>query len=215
MPHGAPESPASHDIVGVLLCAGRGRRFGGDKLQAVLPDGQAVATASLRHLQEGGCRRVVAVLRPDQTELAALLAAQGAQTVVADRADLGMGHSLAAAVRAAGPAGGWVVALADMPMIQPASIATLIDLLTAGADIAVLTLDGRRGHPVGWSAVWHEVLVNLEGDQGARDWLRRSADRITTRAVQDRGIVFDIDTAEAMAALRQSWPAVPRVLPDH
>lgn len=204
-----PDQPIPEGVIGVLLCAGRGRRYGGDKLDETLPDGQAVALASLRNLQRAGCRQVVAVLRPEQHELGARLSAHGARTVITEQADRGMGHSLAAAVEAAGPASGWVVALADMPMIQPASMARVLSLLDEGADIAVLTFGGRRGHPVGWSSAWREALLGLEGDQGGRHLLQAHPARIVTQAVDDPGILFDIDTPEAMAALQSSWPAVP------
>ena len=112
-------------LVGVLLAAGRGERFGGGKLVAPLPGtGVAVGVAALRNLR-AALPDVVAVVRPGDDVLAGVLAAEGARVVRAERAAEGMGASLAAGVDAAGAADGYVVALADMPWIAPATMARI------------------------------------------------------------------------------------------
>ena len=62
-------------IAGLLLAAGRGRRFGSDKLLHPLPDGEPVVLASARSLR-AALTRAVALVRPDQPQLAARLAAE-------------------------------------------------------------------------------------------------------------------------------------------
>jgi molybdenum cofactor cytidylyltransferase len=106
------------EIVGILLAAGRGTRFGSDKRLYPLSDGTPMAVAAARNLRPA-CDRLIAVLRPGSETLAGLLAAEGCETVVCAEADSGMGHTLAAGVRASPEALGWVVALADMPFIAP------------------------------------------------------------------------------------------------
>ena len=61
-------------IVGLLLAAGQGRRFGGDKLLHPLADGTPMAVASARRLRSA-CPHSIAVLRPEQQVLAGLLTA--------------------------------------------------------------------------------------------------------------------------------------------
>ena len=102
-------------IVGVLLAAGRGERFGGGKLLVPLPAGPnagvALGVAACRNLRAavGG---VIAVVRPGDPALVASFAREGAHVVVAANADGGMGASLAAGIAAASGADGFVVALA-------------------------------------------------------------------------------------------------------
>ncbi|HZX31996.1 MAG TPA: NTP transferase domain-containing protein, partial [Rhodocyclaceae bacterium] len=64
------------DIVGVLLAAGKGRRFGSDKLLHPLSGGTPMAVAAARKLRQA-CGHAIAVLRPEQQPLGKLLAAEG------------------------------------------------------------------------------------------------------------------------------------------
>ncbi|HEY6897284.1 MAG TPA: nucleotidyltransferase family protein [Rhodocyclaceae bacterium] len=179
-------------IVGILLAAGSGSRFGGDKLLHPLADGTPIAVAAARSLATA-CERTLAVLRPGSAALAALLAAAGCEIVICDEASLGMGHSLATGVRAAPAAAGWLIALADMPFIQPTSHHSVVAALRAGAALAAPSYQGRRGHPVGFAASWYESLIALRGDSGARALLAAAADPITLRAVDDPGVLRDVD----------------------
>src|SRR5205085_4115924 len=118
-----------------LLAAGSASRFGSDKLRHALPHGVPIAVQAARHLKaEAG--QVIAVVRADSSELAQALSAEGCEVVVCDNAAEGMGASLACAARAAGPADGYLVALADMPFIRRSSIAAVRDALIGGAGIA-------------------------------------------------------------------------------
>ncbi len=108
----------------------------------------------------------------------------------------GMGHSLAAAVREAGDASGWVIALGDMPRVATRSIDAVIAALKAGARIALPTHHGERGHPVGFAASLREDLLALRGDAGARGVLQRYAAEVVTVEVDDPGILQDVDTHE-------------------
>jgi len=126
---------AAPGIVGILLAAGRGTRYGGDKLLARLGSaaglaGECVGATACRHLL-AALPRVIAVVRPDDAALAAALGAAGARIVRCADADDGMGASLACGVRATKDATGWVVALADMPWIEPSTIARVAAQQTA------------------------------------------------------------------------------------
>lgn len=191
-------------LVGILLAAGRATRYGADKLLAPLPSGETLALAAARHLVEGlgPGARLLAVLRPEQAELGEGLGAAGFELVVSDEARAGMGRSLALAVAASPEAGGWLVALADMPAIRPETIAQVAAALGAGASIAAPFHAGRRGHPVGFAASWRDALTRLDGDIGARDLLRKAGDTLQRIETDDPGVLLDIDTRDDFAMLR-------------
>jgi molybdenum cofactor cytidylyltransferase len=188
----------SGEIVGILLAAGSGSRFGGDKLLHPLADGTPMALAAGRRLRDC-CERTIAVLRPGTDRLAELLVAEGIATVVAAESIEGMGHSLAAGVRAAADAGGWIIALADMPFIEPGSYECVKTALRQGASIAAPAHAGRRGHPVGFSMRWFDALSRLSGDEGARSILAAKRDEVTLSAVDDPGILRDVDVPAHLA----------------
>ena len=191
-------------VVGLLLAAGRGRRFaaaagpGADKLTAAL-DGVPVARRALDALA-AGCDAIVAVHRPAAPG-ALLDALRGARLVVAPRADDGMGHSLAQAALAAMEDGADAVLVlpADMPWVRPETVRRIAEAAREGPPsvratrIVVPTLaDGRRGHPVAFGAAHLDALAALTGDRGARALL--GAASTTPLPTDDAGILRDVDT---------------------
>ncbi len=195
-------------IVGILLAAGVGQRFDatGKRLKLLEPApvgrhrGVPIALASARNLLEA-LRTVYAVVRPahddpSQQRLHALLADAGCHIVVCEQAEEGMGSSLACGVRAAADADGWIIALADMPGIEPGSIRAVSFALRGGYDTAAAFFGERRGHPVGFARSLYDDLVALNGDDGARKVLSHQPPHRV--AVADRGVLFDLDTPDDM-----------------
>jgi molybdenum cofactor cytidylyltransferase len=180
------------NIVGLLLAAGSAKRFGSDKLLHPLQHGVPIAVQAARHLKKE-IPNVVAVLRPGSDKLAELLRAEGCEVTLCANADDGMGASLACAVRAAGAAEGYLVALADMPFVRPTSIGAVRDALASGARIAAPYFRTRRGHPVGISGTFFDRLIELGGDEGARRILAAHEAEVVKVPVGDPGVIRDID----------------------
>ena len=192
-------------LIGILLAAGSGARFGGAKLLTPLPSasqgagaGTAIGVASCLHLLSA-VPEVVAVVRPGDSVLASQLRAAGARVVECARADEGMGASLACGVAAAADSDGWIVALADMPWIAPATVALVADALGEGADIVATSHIGVRGHPVGFARRNCAALTGLAGDQGAKSILAAHRDRVHLIEVTDNGVLRDVDTPADIA----------------
>ena len=189
------DSESSPPVIGILLAAGRGARFdpsgAQDKLMQTLADGTPVALAAARTLH-AALPHMLAVVRPGAGLLAACLEEEGYRTAVCPDAATGMGRSLVHALTQTPHAAGWVIALADMPYVQTATIAALAEAIRQGADIAVPVYRERRGNPVAFSRLHLTALLNLDGDQGARHLLRQCP--VREIPVDDPGIVRDIDT---------------------
>lgn len=188
-------------LTGILLAAGRGRRFdpggGRNKLLQRLPGGELVVVASARRLLS--CvPRVVAVVPPEDGGVSDILRALGCDVTVCPDADTGMGASLAHATRHSLPAESWLVALGDMPFVEESTLAALRDAVQAGAGIAVPVHGGRRGNPVAFGACHRDALLAMGGDQGARRLLQ--AHPVDEIAVDDPGILRDIDTPADLPA---------------
>lgn len=184
-------------IRGILLAAGSSKRFGSNKLLQALPAGTPhagvpIALAAARNFIEA-LPESIAVLRPRAQKLGQLLRDAGCNTVVCRNAGEGMGTSLAAGVRAAPDADGWIVALADMPFLRPETIRVIAQAISDGAAIAAPAYRGERGHPVGFARRFFEELSALHGDSGARALLDRHPDSVTAYEVDDPGVLRDID----------------------
>ena len=189
-------------IVGVLLAAGAGSRFGGGKLVARLADGRGVAETACAHLLPA-VDRVVAVIPAQPGALEDALRAAGAEVVRCDTAAPGMGVSIACGVSASADAAGWLVALGDMPLIPSSQHRLVADALRAGADIVAPVCQGRRGHPVGFAARFGDELRALEGDEGARAVLARHRGVLLELAVDDDAGWQDIDTLSDLDAVNR------------
>ncbi|HUZ14430.1 MAG TPA: NTP transferase domain-containing protein [Caulobacteraceae bacterium] len=184
----------------IVLAGGAGARFGGAKLThpwrgGVLIDGAlgAAFAAPARHVTvvtgadagvEAAARRFAAICGQ----------AKRLRLVHCPDHARGMGATLRAGVASlpAGAAGAYVF-LGDMPLV-PASVApALAAALARGAAAAAPSHRGRRGHPVLFGAELFEALGALAGDQGARQMLERLRARLALVAVDDPGVLVDID----------------------
>jgi molybdenum cofactor cytidylyltransferase len=178
-------------ITGILLAAGKGTRFGSQKLLARLSDGRYVVEASATNLL-AAVGRVIAVTGRDE-RLMRVLDDCGCQVVVNERAGEGMGTSIGAGVAASLAADGWIIALGDMPFIESATIKKIRLALEEGAAIVVPTHQGRRGHPVGFARQYGDALCALEGDAGAKAIIESNIALARMIEVSDAGIFADID----------------------
>jgi molybdenum cofactor cytidylyltransferase len=184
-------------VVGLLVAAGRGRRFdptgARSKLEATI-DGTMVAVRTAQALL-AGCDRVIAAVRPDSASLSQALARAGCE-IAPVSGEEGMGNSIACGARAALRHADLRVLLvqpADMPWLAGASVRQVAHAVAGeGQLIVVPTFKGRNGHPVRFDRSLVPALAQLSGEGGARRLvLRYPPLRIP---LDDAGVVRDLDT---------------------
>lgn len=185
----------THAAYGViLLAAGFSRRFGGIKLNALLPNGKTVFAQTLARIR-AATPNILIVTRP---ELEALLIENGANktnTILCPDAEGGMGHTLACGIRHIQATTHWqgaLVCLADMPFIATTTYTTLLNALHKDS-ILVPEHNGQRGNPVGFGAQWFSQLAQASGDSGGRELMKAHPEAITRVNVDDPNIHFDVD----------------------
>ena len=191
-------------MIGILLAAGFSRRFGShDKLLHPLPNDCPIALASAKSLIES-IPTSIAVVRPNNKELADLLLNAGLNIVFCTEDNQQMADSLATAIRFSdnynAANDGFVIALADMPFIQIETIFAVANKVTDGASIVIPTYQNQRGHPIGFSAKFRGELENLKGDEGARSIIKRYSNEVKLLSTADAGILVDIDTPSDVIA---------------
>ncbi len=195
-------------IAAVLLAAGRSSRYGGAGDTKLLlpwgPEAVPMVAAVADTLAVAGVGRLVAVLGYRADSVGKALEGAAIETVLNPDYAAGLSTSIAAGVRAA-PAGasGYLIALGDMPAVTAATVALLCRAFEAAAPPAIVmpVHTGRRGHPVLFGRAFREELLTLSGDMGARGLLARHAGCVVEVAVDDKGVLTDLDTeAEYRAA---------------
>jgi molybdenum cofactor cytidylyltransferase len=184
-------------VLALLLAAGRGRRFGSDKRLARLPDGRGLLAASAERALQ--VFEEVHVLLREEDDPQTLGLATDCQVIRCAEADQGMGHSLAAGIRAlAGQdADAIAVLLGDMPWISANSLQQLCEQ-AAPERIVYPLYDGKRGHPVLFGRAFWPQLLNLSGDHGARELLHANAAACQAVVLADSGVLRDVDRPEAL-----------------
>jgi molybdenum cofactor cytidylyltransferase len=172
----------------IVLASGRGERFvaaggTGSKLRALLA-GKPVLERTLDAVRASGLAWHV----------------EGA-------GHPGMGDSIAAAVRATRDAPGWLILPGDLPLVQAATLLAVAAALDGRVNAVQPNYRGERGHPVGFAAGCGPQLAALEGNLGASSVLRsmRAIDSVADLAVDDAGVVTDIDTPAALAQAEALW----------
>ncbi len=125
----------------VILAAGKGERMA-SPLPKVLHTlaGRALVDHAIDTAQALGCAPIVVVVGALAPEVSAHVAARlGDKALAVQDPPLGTGHAVLAAEAAlARFTGEVVVTMADAPLLDAAAIAPLFDVLTGGADLAIL-----------------------------------------------------------------------------
>lgn len=158
-------------VVGVLLAAGSGERFGGPKALARDADGTSWLLRSVQALRP--CAEVVVVLGAEAERAAALLPMSVSRVRADDWAE-GMGASLRSglAALAATDHDAALVSLVDLPDVDAAVVSRLMGVAGGRNDLARAAYDGVPGHPVLIGRDhWAGVVEGATGDRGARDYL--------------------------------------------
>ena len=162
-------------IVAVLLAAGKSRRYGADKLGAMI-DGRAVIDRSATRLAAVPCSEKIAVVGPASAHKPFLLSL-GFRVVENAQPEDGISSSIrhgVACARAKG-ADGVLIALADMPFIEVAHFDRLIDRAIRSDDGLSFSVSGtRRTPPAVFTAQRFNALLALTGDAGARALLQQA-----------------------------------------
>ena len=185
------------NLAAVVLAAGLSSRFGSrDKLLHPYR-GRLLLEWTLRAVAAAGLVDCVAVIGPQETEKAALVAAHGLRAIENPTPEFGMAISLGCGVRGLrGKIDGIFICLGDMPAITSAHLRQLAARFEALANDAILapTHQQQRGHPVLFGAAHRAALSALEGDHGARALLATAGARLVLHDLQDAAVLRDIDT---------------------
>jgi len=192
---------ALSDLSAVVLAAGLSRRAAPHNKLLFPFGGDTVVRATVHAFCGAGLGEVLVVTGHQREPVEAALAGLPVRIVFAEDFAAGMGHSLAAGLRAVSSrARGFVVSPGDLPHLSPGLIRQIAGCFLAGnATRHVLPLAaGQRGHPVVLGPWLRSRLEALQSDAGARRLLTDPAERARTDffEVGDPAICRDVDRAD-------------------
>jgi CTP:molybdopterin cytidylyltransferase MocA/SAM-dependent methyltransferase len=210
--------PRPFRVGAVVLAAGRGTRFGGEKLAALL-GGRPILAHVVDALVAAGLAPIVVVVGPEGVPSG--LRSQGLRMVVNPHPEAGLAVSLRSGLAVAGeltpPLDAVVVALGDQPLVRPEHLRHLV---AAGASLAtgpgpgVVASRYREGggpNPVLLLRRAWWVVEAARGDRGLAPWIRSHPEAVAW--VDAPGDNPDVDTTDDLDRLARRLPGEGEATP--
>jgi len=188
----------------IVLAAGKSTRMGEPK-QLLPIDGKPLLEHILVSLRASKLNEIVVVLGHAADAIRQRVDLHDVKVAENKNYEQGMGSSLGVGVSAlAEGTDGVLVVLADQPFVRSETYVQLIDQYRySKAQVVIPTYRGFRGNPVLLDRSVFPEVMSLNGDIGCRAIFGNHANGITKVAVEDIGILLDIDTKEDFHRLQR------------
>ncbi len=197
-------SPRAPRVAGIVLAAGLSSRMGSNKLLAEI-DGVPLIRKTLDAALASDLKPVIIVTGHQAREIRKAL--EGVDVMFAHNPQYaeGLSSSLRTGIASVPEdADGALILLGDMPEIPTSLIERMLAGFSPddGRAICVATADGKRGNPVLWARQFFAEIEQATGDSGAKH-LIGAHDGFVCEVAADGVVFYDVDTPEALAALKQ------------
>jgi molybdenum cofactor cytidylyltransferase len=206
----------SRNVAALVLAAGQSTRLGQPK-QLLPVSGRPLLERTLDVVRATSLAPRLLVLGAFAEQIRADVDTRGFEVVVNPAYASGQAGSLRAGLaHLSDDVEGVVALVGDRPLVMPWHVDALVERFEPGRHAAVVLryADGSR-NPVLLARELFPRLATLEGDVGAREFLRHYHDRVVEIAITDRPAPRDVDTLDDYEALLLDWaslgaPDVPR-----
>ncbi|WP_419903311.1 NTP transferase domain-containing protein [Kiloniella sp.] len=201
--------PHKPKITALLLAAGQSRRMGHKNKLLQEWNGKPLVKWVADNLEASSIDHTIVVTGHEADRVRDCLAGLDLEFVYNPNFDDGLSTSLIKGLMSvSADSDAVLICLGDMPTISKDQLNTLIGSFDPenAAAICVPTFEGKKGNPVLWSRNFIPEMMNLKGDSGARHLLGTYTEDVCEIPMSDIAILSDIDTPEALQALRDEAP---------
>lgn len=179
------------DVAIAVLAAGKAQRFGGKKLDRDCAGRPLGSWATLSAERAGFKARFLIVSQEPPDFIKTL---DGWVCVTNPYSDSGLASSVRTAVHAARSHDRLVIALADMPLMEPEHLSAL----GSQPDIAFTKYpDGSRGVPAGFPAYCFDRLIGIDTGAAQVNWDPHAVTLVPAHSDS----LIDVDTQEGLVAV--------------
>ena len=196
---------------GLILAAGRSSRMGAQHKLLEDLQGKTVIRHVADHARAADFQSLLLVTGYRGEEVRA--AAGTIQTLHNADYQSGMASSLKCGLASVpDSSAGAFVLLGDMPLIKSDTLNAMIAAINKApaAKALVPVVDGEWAHPVAIRRCLFPEIMAISGDKGARAVLMAHRDELMMWPSQDRSLLFDLDTPDALALARKTMASDPQ-----
>lgn len=180
----------------IVPAAGKGERFGGAKLLALI-DGEPLLERTLRSLLDAGLAELIVVTAPGADFSAVRLIADARVRVIQNPdPSRGMFSSIRQGLEEAVGADPILVLPADMPFVRSETAASVIRACERTSQIVLPTYRGKHGHPIGFPAAIRADVLASPFDSTLKAALALTGVDHFELNVDDPGILRDVDVRQ-------------------
>ena len=183
----------------LVMAAGNARRFGDNKLAAMV-HGKTLIERALDAIPQEGFSRVVVVTQYAEVEA---LAVERGFTVIWNRhPDWGISHTISLGTEELQKdCDAICYMVSDQPLLRRESIAGALAFFRENSDhIVGLSHNGKRGNPCIFPRKFYDELIALREDLGGNTVIRAHEDALLLYEV-DKQELTDVDTPQALRDL--------------
>lgn len=195
-------------VSAIVLAAGMSRRMGTPK-QLLRLAGETILEHTLKNVRASTVSDIVLVLGHAADSVEKEISSEGIKVVRNQDYQQGMGTSLRTGLAAvdAGASAALIV-LGDQPFVRAETLNQLIAChQESKPQITIPIYKGFRGNPVLLDRSVFAELQGLTGDVGCRAIFSNHTENIRKLAMDDIGILLDIDSQEEYQKLAGAYPA--------
>lgn len=187
----------------VLLAAGVGKRFGGNKLTAQVR-GKPMYLWAMENIEEMKTDLPIVVVT-GTPEIVSAAEAKGMIAIFNGQPELGISLSIRLGIEAViqedRKVDGILFMVCDQPWLEKTTLVRLMSEFDGG--ILALSFGERRGNPVIFSREYLKELSELSGDIGGRQVMARHRENVRFLEVNDERELQDIDKREQMEVIER------------
>jgi len=178
-------------ITGIIYASGFSRRMGKDKLLLEV-EGEKVIERVINASIKSDLDKVILVYRKD--EIREIGESYGLKTVYNGNADKGQSESMKLGIKETEQGHSYMFIVGDQPFLTSDVINKLIyEYKKSQLPILITFYNGNRGMPMIMSNVYRDQLLNVEGDKGGRDIVKKDSHNVHRVYIEDEKPGIDID----------------------
>lgn len=190
-------------LTAIVLAAGMSRRMGGENKLLLPFGGKTMFETTLDRILASGVGQVIVIVGYQADMIRTLLVDYPVKVVYNPDYATGMTTSIQAGIREApSSTAGYMICLADMPLIGPEIYRTLIGVFfeknrTEERVIVQPFFENTPGNPVIFSAFYKKELLALDFPEGCKPVVQANRAFVMRAEVGTDAVLLDADTPEA------------------